>query len=111
MSIQFKVGCYIVKSGQHDSIDRLVQLIPMESPPGKISSILLLYDRIREDNHPVTVSNSVSYYSKDVCRLVCYTVKVPPTIEQLKQELRASLKSGRRYEIENDCIATSFTDH
>lgn len=59
-------------------------MIATEDPPGKVSSILLLYDNVKEDTHPV----SVSYYSKDVDRLVRYTVKVALTIEELKQELR-----------------------
>jgi len=81
-------------------------MIPTENPPAKVSCILLLYNNVKEETHPVTVK----YYSKDVNRLVNYTIKLPLTIEELKQELRASLKSGRKYAYESDHIAIGFAD-
>lgn len=81
-------------------------MIATEDPPAKVSSILLSYDKVKENTHPV----SVNYYSKDKDRLACYTVKSALTIEELKQELRASIKSGRKYDYENDRIAIGFAD-
>ena len=68
--------------------------------------MLMLYDNVKEETHPVTVS----YYSRDIKRLVDYTVKSPLTLEALHQELRASMKSGRKYAYESDYIRTSFAD-
>lgn len=85
---------------------RLVPMIQTEDPPAKVSSILLSYNEVKEKEHPVTVE----YYAKDLKRLVNFTVKVPLTIEELKQELRTSLKSGMKYTYESDLIAVSVVN-
>ena len=81
-------------------------MIPSEDPPSKVSSILLSYDRVKDDIHPVVIN----YYAKDVKRSVDFTVKVPSTSEELKQELRTSLKSGRKYDYESDRLTVAFAD-
>jgi hypothetical protein len=82
-------------------------MTPTEDPPSKVSTLLLLYDNVKDNPHPITLTLA---YSKDNPRLVNYTVKVPITSEELKQELRASLKSGRKYDYESDRITVSFAD-
>lgn len=79
-------------------------MLQTEDPPGLLSTILLSYDKIQNDPHPVTIS----LYANNIKRTVNYTIKVRLTIENLKQELRDSLKSGRKYDYENDCIKVSL---
>ncbi len=81
-------------------------MIQTEGPPAKVSSILLSYDEVKEQEHLVTVK----YYAKDLNRVVKYTAKMPLTIEELKQELRTSLKSGTKYAYESDRIAICVAD-
>jgi ribosomal protein L11 len=79
-------------------------MIPSEDPPSKVSSILLSYDRLKDNIHPVIIN----YYAKDIKRSVQFTVKVPSTNEELKQELRTSMKSGRNYDYESERLAVGF---
>jgi ribosomal protein L11 len=79
-------------------------MIPSEDPPSKFSSILLSYDRLKDNIHPVIIN----YYAKDIKRSVQFTVKVPSTNEELKQELRTSMKSGRKYDYESERLAVGF---
>ncbi|KAH0366076.1 hypothetical protein KCU65_g5549, partial [Aureobasidium melanogenum] len=81
-------------------------MIPTEDPPSKISTILLEYDRVKDDPHSATIK----YYAKDLQRTVNFTVKVPSTIEELKQELRTSIKSGSRYAYESDRLSVAIAD-
>jgi ribosomal protein L11 len=81
-------------------------MTPSEDPPSKVSSILLSYDKVKDDTHPVVIN----YYAKDVKRSVNFTIKVPSTSEELKQELRTSIKSGEKYDYESDRLAVTFAD-
>lgn len=81
-------------------------MIPTEDPPSKVSTILLSYDKVKDDVHPVTVR----YYVKNLGRTVNFSVKVPSTIEELKQELRTSIKSGHKYAYESDRLSVTVPD-
>jgi len=81
-------------------------MTPSEDPPSKVSCVLMFYDRLKNDMHPVTVN----YFAKDVGRFIEFTVKVPTTTEELKQELRTSIKSGRKYDYESELLAVAFAD-
>jgi hypothetical protein len=81
-------------------------MIPSEDPPSKVSSILISYDRLKDNIHPVIID----FYAKDIERFVNFTVKVPSTNEELKQELRRSMKSGRKYDYESGRLAVGFAD-
>jgi hypothetical protein len=81
-------------------------MIPSEDPPSKVSSILLSYDRLKDNIHPVIIN----YYAKNIKRSVKFTVKVSSTNEELKQELRTSMKSGRKYDYESELLAVGFAE-
>ena len=81
-------------------------MIPTEDPPSKVSTILLEYTRVKDDKHPVVIT----YYTKDLERTVDFTVKVPSTMEELKQELRTSIKSGSKYAYESDRLSVAVPD-
>jgi ribosomal protein L11 len=81
-------------------------MIPSEDPPAKVSSILLSYNEVKNNVHPVMIN----YYAKNIQRSVAFTVKVPSTNEELKQELRTSMKSGRRYDYQSKRLGVAFTD-
>jgi hypothetical protein len=81
-------------------------MIPTEHPPAKVSTILLSYDRLKNNIHPVTID----YYAKDIKRSVNVTVKLPSTNEELKQELRTSMKSGRKYDYDSERLAVKLAD-
>jgi len=66
----------------------------------------MLYDEVKNDVHPV----SVNFYAKDTGRSVKFTVKMPTTTEELKQELRTSIKSGKKYDYESELLAVAFAD-
>lgn len=82
------------------------KMTPSEDPPSKVSSILLSYDRVRHNIHPVVID----YYAKSIQRSVTFTVKVPSTNEELKQELRTSMKSGRKYDYQSKRLGVALTD-
>lgn len=79
-------------------------MLPSEDPPGPVSTILMSYDKVKEEDHPVTIS----FFAERLSRAINYTVKVPLTIEELKQALRTSMKSGRKYDYEDDFITVSL---
>jgi hypothetical protein len=81
-------------------------MTPSEDPPSKVSTILISYDRLKDDIHPVIII----LYAKDIQRSVQFTVKMPSTNEELKQELRTSMKSGRKYEYESERLAVGFAE-
>jgi hypothetical protein len=81
-------------------------MIPTEHPPAKVSSILISYDRLKDNIHPIIIN----YYAKETKRSVNFIVKVPSTNEELKQELRTSMKSGRKYDYESDRLAVGFAE-
>jgi ribosomal protein L11 len=81
-------------------------MTPSEDPPSKVSTILLSYDRVKDNIHPVVIN----FYAKDIKRSVNFTVKVPSTTEELKQELRTSMKSGRRYDYDSERLAVKLAD-
>jgi hypothetical protein len=81
-------------------------MIPTEDPPSKVSSILMSYDEVKNNTHPVIVN----YYAKNVHRSVAFTVKVPSTNEELKQELRTSMKSGGRYDYQSKRLGVSLAE-
>jgi ribosomal protein L11 len=81
-------------------------MTPSEDPPSKVSSILLTYDRLKDNIHPVIIN----YYAKDIKRSVEFTVKVPSTSEELKQELRTSMRSGRKYDYDSERLAVCVAD-
>lgn len=56
-----------------------------------VSCILLSYDRVENDIHPV----AVSYYAEDVGCSVEFMVKVSLMNEELEQELVTSIKLGK----------------
>jgi hypothetical protein len=81
-------------------------MTPSEDPPAKVSSILISYDEVKNNTHPVTVN----YYAKNIQRSVAFTGKIPSTNEELKQELRTSMKSGRRYDYQSIRLGVAFTN-
>jgi hypothetical protein len=81
-------------------------MVPLEDPPSKVRSVLLSYDRVKDNIHPVVIN----YYAKDINRSVQVTVRVPSTNEELKQELRTSMKSGWKYGYESERLAVGFAD-
>ncbi|KAG9693844.1 hypothetical protein KCU95_g3000, partial [Aureobasidium melanogenum] len=76
-----------------------------EDPPAKVSTILLEYDKVKDEPHQVTIK----YYAKDLEGTVNFTAKVPSTIEELKQELRTSIKSGSRYDYQSNRLSVAVT--
>jgi hypothetical protein len=83
-------------------------MTPTKDLPSKVSTLLLLYDNVKDNPYPITLTLA---YSKDNLRLVNYTIKVLITSKELKQELRASLKSGRKYDYESNYITVSFANN
>ena len=83
-----------------------IKMIPTEHPPSKVSSILMMYDEVKDNIHPVVVN----YYAKDIERYVAFIIKVPTTNEELKQELRTSIKSAKKCESESDSLAVAFAE-
>jgi hypothetical protein len=77
-----------------------------EDPPSKVSCILLSYNRVKYNIHPVVIN----YYAKDINRSAQLTIRVPSTNEELKQELRTSMKSGRKYGYESELLAVGNAD-
>jgi len=71
---------------------------PTEHPPAKVSSILLSYNKHNQDIHPIVIK----YYAKDIKCFVDFTVKIQSTGEELKQEARGSIRSGRKYDHRSD---------
>jgi hypothetical protein len=81
-------------------------MTPSEDPPSKVSTILISYDRLKDNIHPIIIN----YYAKETKRSVNFIVKVPSTNEELEQELRTSMKSGRKYDYESDRLAVGFAE-
>jgi hypothetical protein len=81
-------------------------MTPSEDPPSKVSSILMSYDEVKNNIHPVIIN----YYAKNIQRSVAFTVRVPSTKEELKQELRTSMKSGRRYDFQSDRLGVALAN-
>lgn len=75
-----------------------------EDPPAFVSSVLLSYDKVKDESHPVTVT----YYTKAVGRTIICKIKTPLTSEELKQELRTMMKSGKKYDYDGDRIAVKW---
>jgi len=75
-----------------------------EDPPAFVSSVLLSYDKVKHESHPVTVI----YYSEAVSRTINCKVKTPLTSEELKQELRTMMKSGKKHDYDGDRIAVRW---
>lgn len=75
-------------------------MLQTETPPAFVSSVLLSYDRFKDEKHPVTVT----YHSKPVSRAINCKVKTPLISEELKQELRTMMKSGRKLDYDGDQI-------
>ncbi|KAG9559803.1 hypothetical protein KCU71_g9636, partial [Aureobasidium melanogenum] len=81
-------------------------MVPIPYSLEKVGTILLSYNKTKDDIHPIVVR----YYAKDLGRTVNFAVKVPSTTEELKQELRTSIKSGRKYAYESDRLSVTVPD-
>lgn len=81
-------------------------MVPIPYSLEKVGTILLSYNKAKDDIHPIVVR----YYAKDLGRTVNFAAKVPSTNEELKQELRTSIKSGHRYAYENNRLSVTVPD-